>query len=120
MSAARAATKFSHPKIAIIRKLHTLAAKTHIFEHRVAFVKLAYSHGLVRGIVDYTFWDAGFEGLGERQLDDCFEMGDAEEVAIELIKDARANGYVENVRSHFGDEAFNRYSARVDRQASLF
>lgn len=88
------------------------------FKGRVEFMSLAIKHDLVDDIASYSLWDAGYEGLGERSVDTCFEMGDSEEVIAELIKKARAEGFISAV-SGFAGSCFERWCSYADRQASL-
>ncbi|MCC7684829.1 hypothetical protein [Janthinobacterium sp. FW305-128] len=104
----------------VCRILHKLTNKLHIFESRVKFVKLAFKHDLVQDIVSYTLWDRGFEGLGERQFDTCFEMGDSQDVIAALIMSARAEGFIENIRQFCGEHSFARWCGYADRQGELF
>ena len=80
------------PPTTVYRNLHQLASKVHQFKSRVEFLVLAFKYGVVREITSYELWDRGYEGLGERQFDTCFEMGDSEEVIAELIRAARTEG----------------------------
>lgn len=90
------------------------------FKARVRFVQLAYRHNLVRDITSYQLWDRGYEGLGERTFDTCFEMGDSAEVIAELIRDARQHGYTGNIESELGNpECFARWCSYADRQGEL-
>jgi len=92
----------------------------HRFEARVQFVELAFRHGLVNDIIHYVLWDEGYEGLGERQFDTCFEMGDSEDVIAALFKTARQEGFIDSVRQWCGEESFNRWCLYADRQSNLF
>ena len=84
---------------------------------RVRFVQLAYRHMLVHEITRYTLWDRGYEGLGERTFDTCFEMGDSDEVIAELIRDARIRGYADNIEMEIGNsECYARWCSFADRQ----
>lgn len=112
--------KSPHPLAHVCRELHKLTSKLHIFDYRVKFVILAFKYNLAYEITRYELWERGYEGLGERQFDSCFEMGDSEEVVIELIKAAREEGFIDNVRNFVGEESFARYCSYVDRQGSLF
>lgn len=90
------------------------------FNARVEFVRLAYRHDLVADITSYHLWDQGYEELGERTFDTCFEMGDSAEVIAELIREARQLGYVDNIREELGcDESFARWCSYADSQLSL-
>lgn len=90
------------------------------FNARVEFVRLAYRHDLVADITSYRLWDQGYEELGERTFDSCFEMGDSAEVIAELIRDARQLCYVENIRLELGsDESFGRWCSYADVQLNL-
>jgi len=104
----------------VCRTLHQLTKKLHMFSARVKFVVLAFKHDLVDEITHYELWDKGYEGLGERQFDTCFESGDSEHVIAALITTARAEGFIENVRRWCGEESFARWCGYADRQAELF
>lgn len=104
----------------ICRTLHRLTTKLHKFEARVQFVVLAFKHDLVDEIISYELWDRGYEGLGERQFDTCFESGDSEDVIAALITTARTEGFIDRVRSWCGDESFARWCSYTDRQGALF
>lgn len=103
-----------------IDRLYSIRNKTHQFARRVEFACLAYQFDLSKEISNYSLWDAGYEGLGERQLDSCFEMGDAELVIHELLKDARAKGYTSRIKDAIGDQCFARWEQVADFQGSLF
>lgn len=104
----------------VIGVLHQLTRSLHLFKARVQFVELAFRHGLVDDIVDYRLWDQGYEGLGERQFDTCFEMGDSEDVIAALIKTAREEDFIDSVRMWCGEECFDRWCSYADRQGRLF
>ena len=90
------------------------------FNARVEFVRLAYRYDLVADITSYRLWDQGYEELGERTFDTCFEMGDSADVIAELIREARQLGYVDNIREELGcDESFARWCSYADSQLSL-
>ncbi|MGO4801140.1 hypothetical protein ACEN2T_17820 [Pseudomonas sp. W22_MBD1_FP4] len=101
------------------RALHGLTTKLHHFKARVEFLQIAFKHGVVNEIINYELWDR-YEGLGERQFDTCFEMGDSQEVIAELIKTARAEGFIDSVRIWCGAESFDRWCSYADRQGQLF
>lgn len=105
---------------AACRTLHQLVDKLHLFKSRVRFVELAFKHGLVEDITSYTLWDKGYEGLGERQFDTCFEMGDSEDVIAALINTARAEGFIDSIQQWCGEQSFARWCGYADRQISLF
>lgn len=104
----------------ICRTLQKLALKLDLFKHRVEFIVLAFKHGLVESIVTYELWDRGYEGLGERAYDTCFEMGDSQEVIAEVITIARRDGFIDAVRLWCGEESFARWCSYADRQGTLF
>lgn len=88
-------------------------------KYRVEFLSLAYKHDLVGDITGYRLWDAGWEGLGERQFDTCFEMGDSQYVIADLIQRARKEGFLGNIETECGPETFQRWLSYADRQLSL-
>lgn len=84
------------------------------------FVQLAYRYNLVREITSYQLWDRGYEGLGERTFDTCFETGDSPEVIAELIRDARVHGYARNIEIEVSSpECFARWCSYADRKQEL-
>jgi len=83
---------------------------------RITFATITIRYGLFKALDAYELWDAGFEGLGPRQFDTCFEMGDSGEVGAGIVKDARANGYVDTVVSHFSENVWARWAAINDAQ----
>jgi len=103
----------------VCRTLHKLTNKLHVFKSRVEFVVLAFKHGLVEDITTYALWDR-YEGLGERQFDACFEMGDSQDVIAELIKTARAEGFIDSIQQWCGEQSFARWCGYADRQGRLF
>lgn len=105
---------------AVPRVLLQLTKTLHLFKSRVRFVELAFKHSLVEEITSYGLWDKGYEGLGERQFDACFEMGDSEKVIAALITTARAEGFINSVREWCGDESFSRWCGYADKQGQLF
>lgn len=107
-------------RLAVIKKLHKLVNKTHIFKSRVEFVVLAYRHRLASEISTYQLWDYGFDGLGERALDSCFEMNDGQEVVMALLDAARKDNFLDAIREQVGGSCFEKWSAYSGPQASLF
>ena len=107
---------------AIIDKLHRLCGKLgKERRYRVEFVCLAFIHGLVNDVTHYTLWDEGWEGLGERQWDTCFEMGDSELVIADVVERARRENFLDAVRDYCtAPGAFERWLSYADRQACLF
>ena len=104
----------------VCRTLQRLASNLHVFQSRVQFLKLAFQHGLVEDITTYEMWDRGYEGVGERQFDACFESGDSEEVIAALIEAARAEGFIDSIQQWCGEESFARWCEYADRQLALF
>lgn len=89
------------------------------FQSRCEFLQLAYRFGLVHDIESYALWDR-HEGLGERTLDACFEMGDSEAVISVLIRHARQHDYLNQIEREIDDPAtFARWCSYADRQAEL-
>ena len=112
--------RFTSGQVEICKKLLKLSRQVHNFNARVEFLVLTFKHDLVDVVVGYELWDNGFEGLGERQFDSCFEMGDSAEVIAELITTARRDGFVEKIRIWCGNDSFARWSSYADRQGDLF
>lgn len=54
------------------------------FNKRVKFALLCFTHELTRSVIRYEHYDT--YGVGERDFDTCFEMGDAIEVSQQIIK----------------------------------
>ena len=105
---------------ALCKELLRLTRDLHTFEVRVEFLRLAFRYNLANEIINYEIWDRGFEGVGERQFDTCFEMGNSQDVIAALIKSARAEGFIENVRIWCGQESFEKWLSYADRQGELF
>jgi hypothetical protein len=122
----RLVTLRSHGQRQIIDRLHGLRRKIYLcgeqgFQGRVEFLCLAFRYGLGADIRDYQLWDEGWEELGERQWDTCFEMGDAEQVISEVVQRARAQGFIDAVREYCNvPGAFERWENYADRQGALF
>ena len=112
--------RFTSGQVEICKKLLKLSRQVHKFNARVEFLVLTFKHDLVDAVVGYELWDNGFEGLGERQFDSCFEMGDSAEVIAELITTARRDGFVEKIQTWCGNDSFARWSSYADRQGDLF
>lgn len=89
-------------------------------EDRVEFLSLAFKHRLVEAIIRYELWDEGWEGLGERQFDACFEMGDGTEVVAALIKRAGQEGFLDAIQMQVDQETFARWLQYENRQKALF
>ncbi|MFJ7794375.1 hypothetical protein [Pseudomonas sp. NPDC096950] len=104
----------------VYEKLQRLTHSLDAFKSRVEFVVLAFKYRVVSEITTYELWDRGYEGLGEREFDTCFEMGDSEDVIAELIKTARKEGFIDSVKEWCGNESFDRWCSYADRQAELF
>lgn len=111
---------YSAQSAAVCRSLLRLTTKLNGFKARVEFVVLAFKNGLVDDITSYTLWENGYEGLGEREFDTCFEMGDYEDVIAELIKTARAEGFIDAIQKWCGEQSFIRWCGYADRQGELF
>ena len=108
-------------ELAAIKRLHSLAPKLHIQANRIEFLCLAFAHGIDAEVRHYKLWDEGWEGLGERQWDDCFEMGDSEEVIAAVVASARAGGYLDAIKTYCNmPGAYERWLSYADRQAALF
>jgi hypothetical protein len=112
--------RFTGGQVEICKRLLKLSRQVHRFEARVQFLVLAFQHDLTDAIVSYELWDGGIEGLGERQFDNCFEMGDSADVIAELITTARREGFIEKIRTWCGEESFARWCTYADRQGDLF
>lgn len=116
-----ASTRSAEKRI-VIAKLHRLCQKVGQERHyRVEMICLALKHSLVDDVIRYTLWDEGWEGLGERQWDSCFEMGDSELVIAEVVERARRENFLDAVRGYCSTPgAFERWLSYADRQACLF
>lgn len=112
--------RFTGGQVEICKKLLKLSRQVQQFEARVQFLVLAFRHDLVDAIVSYELWDSGLEGLGERQFDSCFEMGDSPDVISALINSARREGFIEKIQAWCGEESFARWCSYADRQGDLF
>lgn len=112
--------RFTSGQVEICKKLLKLSRQVHKFNARVEFLVLTFKHDLVDAVVGYELWDNGFEGLGERQFDTCFEMGDSADVIAALITTARRDGFVEKIQTWCGNDSFARWSSYADRQGELF
>lgn len=116
---------FFNSKKSIIKRLHTLTFDRNGVgiglksKYRVEFLSLAYKHDLVSDITSYRLWDAGWEGLGERQFDTCFEMGDSQDVITDLILRAKKEGFLDKIQAECGPETFQRWLSYADRQIPL-
>ena len=110
----------------IVDRLHHLRRKIYRCgeegrKYRVEFLCLAFKHGLDGDVRHYRLWDEGWEELGERQWDTCFEMGDAESVIAEVVTRARQEGFLDAVRAYCNmPGAFERWLAYADKQSALF
>lgn len=89
------------------------------FKARVAFATTTIRHDLHKALDSYAIWDAGFEGLGPRQFDTCFEMGDSDDVGAAIVNDARTHGYVDKVINNFSERVWGRWAAINDAQGCL-
>lgn len=113
-------------QVKVIRRLHQLANSrgsagiSGDIQYRVEFLALAYKHELVEEITRYGLWDEGWEGLGEREFDTCFEMGDGTEVVAALIFKAKAEGWLDRIEAQLNQETFSRWLTYDSRQRSLF
>ena len=107
---------------AVIDRLHKLCPKLHQAQsNRIEFLCLAFKHGLGAEIRHYTLWDEGWEGLGDRQWDDCFENGDADDVIAAVVTRARQEGFLDAIRDYCTvPGAYERWLSYADRQAGLF
>lgn len=91
--------RFTSGQVEICKRLLKLSRQVHQFKARVEFVTLAFQHDLVEAIVGYELWGHGFEGLSERAFDNCFEMGDSDDVIAALITTARRDGFIQKIES---------------------
>lgn len=107
---------------AVIERLHKLCSKLcQAQSNRVEFLSLAFKHGLGAEIRHYTLWDEGWEGLGERQWDDCFECGDSEQVIAEVVTRARQENFLDAIRAYCTvPGAYESWLSYADRQTCLF
>lgn len=108
----------------IIDKLHGLRRKVGMsngIKHRVEFLTLAFKHGLVKDICQYRLWDEGWDGLGERTFDTCFEMGDSDEVIAMVVTQARSEGFLDVIQHYCNvPGSFERWLEYADKQQKLF
>lgn len=108
----------------IIDRLHRLRRKVGLsdgIKFRAEFLALAFKHGLVKDICHYRLWDEGWEELGERTFDTCFEMGDSEDVIAMVVIQARSEGFLDAIRDYCNmPGAFERWLGYADKQACLF
>ena len=107
---------------AILKKLHKLARKLYAHRrYRVEFLSLMIKNGLEDEIESYRAWDRGYEDLGPRQIDSCFEMGDSQLVIADLIGKARKENFLDRVKTFCEtEEVFMRWLGYADKQAVLF
>lgn len=114
-----------HCQAAIIRQIyelrHTIYRPTSQGQKaRVEFMRLTLKHDLVDEIRHHHLWDRGYHGLGERQLDTCFEMGDADEVGVALLKVAREEGFSHKLPALFSASSLEHWAQKLDSQLALF
>lgn len=113
-------------QVKVIKRLHKLACSRGSSgiagdtKYRVEFLALTFKHHLVKEITRYELWDEGWKGLGEREFDTCFEMGDSTEVVAALIHKARAENWLDSIESQLNQETFIRWLGYDIRQRSLF
>jgi len=104
----------------IIDKLHRLSLKIqrdYGIKYRVKFVALAFKHGLVEAIGSYQLWDEGWQGLGSRAFDTCFEMGDAEAVIAMVVTQAKSEGFLDAIRNFCNtQDTYERWLGYADKQ----
>lgn len=112
--------RFTSGQVEICEKLLKLSGQVHQFKARAEFLTLAFQHDLVEAITSYELWDCGLEGLGEREFDNCFEMGDAADVIAALITNARRDGFIEKIKAVCDPESFAQWCSYADRQGDLF
>jgi hypothetical protein len=112
--------RFTGGQVEICKKLLKLSRQVQQFDVRVQFLVLAFKHDLVDAVVSYELWDLGFEGLGERQFDNCLEWGDSADVIAALITTARREDFIEKIQTWCGEESFARWCSYADRQGDLF
>ncbi len=108
----------------VIGRLHRLRHKIGLatgMKYRVEFLALTFKHGLVDDICHYRLWDEGWEELGERQFDTCFEMGDYESVIAEVVTQARKENFLDAIK-HYCNMlgAYERWIGYADKQSALF
>lgn len=107
-----------------VKKLYNLRSKIGLsgtagFRARVAFATTTVRCDLCKMLDSYQLWDAGFDGLGPRQFDTCFEMGDGDDVGASIVKDARTHGYAEKVKEQFSERVWSRWVSICDAQGCL-
>lgn len=87
--------------------------------HRIEFARTAYKEGLIGDLRSYELFDDF--GIGERDLDSCFEMNDSNVVVHALMKEAQSEPELEsNIKAH---EDWARWMAiykSEEKQADLF
>ncbi|MFA0921469.1 hypothetical protein ALP73_01090 [Pseudomonas coronafaciens pv. garcae] len=112
--------RWTSGQVGICKKLLKLSRQVHQFKARAEFLTLAFQNDLVEAITSYELWDYGFEGLGEREFDNCFEMGDSADVIAALITNARREGFIEKIKAFCDPESFEKWCSYADRQGDLF
>lgn len=110
---------------AIIRKIYALRHTVYRAtpagrEARIEFMRLALKYGLADAIRHHDLWDRGYQGLGERQFDTCFEMGDADEVGVAVLKAAREEGFLPEMQRLFSVSSMEHWANKLDAQMALF
>lgn len=107
----------------IIDKLYALRQKVGLgdgIKYRAEFLALAFKHGLVKDICNHQLWDEGWQDLGKRTFDTCFEMGDAEEVIAMVVTRARNEDFLNAIREYCNmPGAFERWLGYADKQVKL-
>ncbi len=115
--------KRSHQKT-IIDRLHDLRRKVGLVNgvrYRAEFLALAFKHGLVDDICHYRLWDEGWEELGERTFDTCFEMGDSVQVIAMVVTQAKNERFLDAIRDYCNmPGAFERWLGYANKQPDLF
>lgn len=114
-----------HTKTAVIREIYGLRHSIYRTDSRgvnarIKFMCLAMKYGLVDEINDGSLWDIGYAGLGSCQLDTCFEMGDADEIGMAVLKAAREEGFVPVMQALFSESSLRHWGDMLDAQLALF
>ncbi|MAY34738.1 MAG: hypothetical protein CMN84_01425 [Spongiibacteraceae bacterium] len=114
-----------HTKTSVIREIYSLRHSIYRCDARgvkarIQFMCLALKHDLVDEINDGSLWDIGYAGLGSRQLDTCFEMGDADEIGMAVLKAAREEGFVPAMQGVFSESSLKHWGDMLDTQLALF
>lgn len=104
----------------ICLKLVKMTPKLEDLKTRIEFLVLVITYGLGHELRNYALQDMGYDRLGARHFDACFEMDDNGATVAGLLARARADGFVDKLIADVGQAQYDEWCAKYEPQGTLF